>query len=119
MGSLRVDRAAGVAGALQPRVHIMKNPWPSWFDLAAESWRLGLEAQAVVNLRLAKLAAGDAAAALEAQRMVTEKVMAAAEVQGRAFADALTGKSHLTPKRSVALYRRKVRANRRRLSRRR
>lgn len=95
------------------------NPlWSKWFDLAAESWRLGLEAQTVVGLRLAKLAVGDAAAAAEAQRMVTEKVMAAAEAQTAAATALLTGQARHTPKRTLALYRRKVRANRRRLSRR-
>ena len=92
--------------------------WTSWFDLAADSWRLGLEAQTVVGLRLAKLAAGDAAAVTEAQRMVSEKVMAAAEAQTRAALDVFSGQTQHTPKRTLALYRRKVRANRRRLSRR-
>lgn len=95
----------------------MKTLWNSWFDLAADSWRLGLEAQAVVGLRLAKLATGDAAAAAEARRMVTEKVLAAAEAQARTMGDILTGHAHHAPKRNLALYRRKVRANRRRLSR--
>ena len=45
------------------------------FDLA----RLGAEAWMVVALRLAKLAAGGPAAALEAQRMVAEKSAAALE----------------------------------------
>ena len=97
----------------------MAKYWTSWLDLAADSWRLGLEAQTVVGLRLAKLATGDAAAAVEAQRMVTEKLLAAAEAQAKAASDILAGKGHLTPKRTLALYRRKVGANRRRLSRRR
>jgi hypothetical protein len=97
----------------------MKSPWTAWFDLAADSWRLGMEAQTVVGLRLAKLAAGDAAAAVEAQRMVTEKMLAAAEAQTRAVGDLFTGQARHTPKRTVALYRRKVRANRKRLSRKR
>jgi hypothetical protein len=96
-----------------------KSPWNAWFDLAADSWRLGLEAQAVVGLRLAKLAAGDAAAAVEAQRMVTEKVLAAAEAQAKAMGDILSGQARHAPKRTVALYRRKVRANRGRLGRKR
>jgi hypothetical protein len=93
--------------------------WNSWFELAADSWRLGLQAQTVVGLRLVKLAAGDAAAMAEAQRMVTEKVLAAAEAQANAAAAVMTGQGHLAPKRTLALYRRKVGANRRRLSRRR
>jgi hypothetical protein len=92
--------------------------WNSWFELATDSWRLGLQAQAVVGLRLAKLAAGDAAAMAEAQRMVAEKVFAAAEAQAKAAASVLAGQGHLAPKRTLALYRRKVGANHRRLSRR-
>jgi hypothetical protein len=97
----------------------MKSLWETWFDLTADSWRLGLEAQSVVALRLTKLAAGDAAALAEAQRMVTEKVLAAAEAQTRTLGEVMTGQGHLAPKRNLALYRRKVRANRKRLSRRR
>jgi len=96
----------------------MKSVWTQWWELATDSWRLGLEAQAVVGLRLAKLAAGDAAAAAEAQRMVSEKVLAAAEAQARTMSDILAGQARHAPKRNLALYRRKVRANRRRLSRR-
>ena len=77
--------------------------------------QLGAEAGGVMALRMMKLAAGGAAATAEAERMVTEKLLAAAEVQTRAWSAALTGSSHLTPQRTVALYRRKVRANRRRL----
>jgi hypothetical protein len=92
--------------------------WNSWFELAADSWRLGIQAQAVMTMRLAKLASGDAAAVAEAQRMVTEKVLAAAEAQANAAAAILSGRGHLAPKQTLALYRRKVGANRRRLSRR-
>lgn len=92
--------------------------WGGWWALAADTWRLGLQAQTVVGLRLAKLAAGDTAAAVEAQRMVTEKIMAAAEAQALATSAILSGKGHLAPKRTLALYQRKVGANRRRLSRR-
>lgn len=71
---------------------------------------LTLEAQQVIGLRLMKLSAGGAAAQIEAERMVTEKVMAAGEAAmllatGGSGAGVLAG------------YRRKVRANARRLSR--
>ncbi len=82
------------------------------FDMMA----LGAEASSVVALRMVKLAAGGQAATAEAQLMVAEKLQAAAEVQTRAWNEALTGKSRLTPRRTLALYRRKVRANRKRLS---
>jgi hypothetical protein len=96
----------------------MNRVWGGWWDLAADSWRLGLQAQTVVGLRLAKLAVGDAAAAVETQRMVAEKMTAAMEAQVAATTAILSGRSDLAPKRALAVYQRKVGANRRRLSRR-
>lgn len=78
--------------------------------------QLVAESASVAALRSLKLATGGAAAAAEAERMVVEKVLAAAEAQGKAWIDVVSGASHLTPQRTVAMYRRKVRANRRRLS---
>jgi hypothetical protein len=43
---------------------------------------LGMEAHAVVGLRMSKMAAGGPAAVLEAHRIVTEKVSALAEAAG-------------------------------------
>lgn len=71
----------------------------------------------MIALRMVKLAAGDGAAAAEAQLMVREKIQAAGEAQSQMLADALTGSAHLAPRRALAHYRRKVRANRRRLMR--
>ena len=93
-------------------------PSNPWFDLAIDSWRLAVEAQTVIVLRTLKLAAGGPAASAEAQRMVTEKVRAAAEVQAKTALGLMTGSGHLAPQRAVGHYRRKVRANRRRLSKR-
>ena len=84
--------------------------YDSWLRLGFDTVRLGLEAQTVVALRLAKLSLGGAAAQAEAQRMVTEKMEAAAEA-------AMTLASGGTAERVVQDYRRKVRANARRLSR--
>ena len=84
--------------------------YESWLRLGFDTVRLGLEAQTVVALRLAKLSLGGTAAQVEAQRMVTEKVEAAAEA-------AMTLASGGTPERVVRDYRRKVQANARRLSR--
>lgn len=86
------------------------------FRLNLSLMQLGAEAAGVVALRGLKLAGGGAAAAGEAERMVAEKLLAAAETQSRAWIDLVTGASHLTPQRTVAHYRRKVRANHRRLS---
>jgi hypothetical protein len=84
--------------------------YDSWLRLGLDTVRLGLEAQTVVALRLAKLSLGGAAAQIEAQRMVTEKVEAAAEA-------AMTLATGGTAERVVRDYRRKVRANALRLSR--
>lgn len=86
------------------------------FRLNLSLMQLGAESAGVIALRTLRLASGGAAATAEAERMVTEKLLTAAEAQGKAWIDAVSGASHLTPRRTVALYRRKVRANRRRLS---
>jgi hypothetical protein len=49
--------------------------------------------------------------------MTSEKLYALWEAQTVAAIAALTGKSGLIPSRTLALYRRKMRANRKRLSR--
>jgi hypothetical protein len=85
------------------------------FDMA----RLGAEAWMVVGLRMMKLAAGGPLAAREAQRMVTEKAAAAIEAQVRSGAALMRGASPQSAGRTAMTgYRRRVKANRRRLSRR-
>ncbi|MET0273316.1 MAG: hypothetical protein ABW360_10020 [Phenylobacterium sp.] len=91
-----------------------RNPW---VRLAFDSFALGAEAQGVVALRMLKLAGGGAAAAVETQLMISEKLKAAAEVQAQVMTSLLTGSGHLAPQRAVSQYRRTVRANRRRLTR--
>ena len=93
----------------------MSRKQPSWLRLSFDVWRAGLEAQQVVALRLAKLARGGASATGEANRMVSEKMAAAVEAQQAAATALLTGNAAQIPARTVALYRRKMRANRRRL----
>ena len=90
-----------------------KNPW---LDLSWRAMQLGAESQAVMALRVMKLAAGGAAAAAESQLMVTEKVEAAAAAQAHLAVSLMTGGGAQGARRAVAHYRRKVRANRRRLS---
>ena len=71
----------------------------------------------MIGLRTLKLAAGGAAGDAEARRMVSEKIDAGVALQTLA----LTGGLGFTPQAAAAKtlthYRRKVRANRRRLSR--
>ncbi|NEU13740.1 hypothetical protein G3T14_16600 [Methylobacterium sp. BTF04] len=81
----------------------------SWWKLGMDATLLALESQQVIGLRMAKLSLGGAAAQAEAQRMVSEKIAAANE----AAVLMATGGSTQT---IVAGYRRKVRANVRRLS---
>jgi len=87
--------------------------------LALDAWRLGAEAAGVMALRGVALAAGGARAGREAQRMILEKAQAAAELQRLALTGALGSTAPASVAKTLAHYRRKVRANRRRLSKRR
>jgi hypothetical protein len=86
-----------------------------WIGIGFDAWRLGLEASTVIGMRTLKIAQGGAAGEAEAERMVSEKIKAGMALQSLAF----TGGLGLTPAsasaRTLALYRRKVSANRRRL----
>ncbi len=81
----------------------------TWFSLMMETATLAVEAQQVMALRAAKLAAGGTAAQTEAVRMMSEKVFAYAE----ASAMLALGKS---PQTVMRRYRTHVRANSRRLT---
>ena len=93
----------------------MKRRSRSLFALSTSAFQLGLEAQQVIGLRMMKAAVGGPSAQTEAARMVSEKTEAALQVQALAITGLMTGAAHLTPARTLALYRRKVQANRRRL----
>jgi hypothetical protein len=90
---------------------------PSWLRLSFDVWRAGLEAQQVIGMRLARLAesSGGAAATGEINRMVSEKITTALEAQYAATRAVLSGNPMQVPARTLALYRRKMRANRTRL----
>jgi hypothetical protein len=94
-------------------IHRRSSPW---FRIGIDAWALGLEASSVVALRTLKIAAGGPAAAFESRKMVSEKLDAAVALQRKA----MTGGLGLTPSsvatKTLTHYRRKVRANRRRLS---
>ena len=84
-----------------------------WF----EAWRFAAETQEVIALRMLRFWRNDASAGAEATRMVTEKVAAAVEAQAAAAAALMSGHSMNTAlQRAATPYRRRVRANRRRLS---
>lgn len=85
----------------------------SWF----EAWRFAAEAQQVMTLRMMSFWRNDAAAGREATLMVTEKIAAAAEAQAAIAAALMSGQSAQTAlMRATTPYRRRVRANRKRLS---
>lgn len=87
------------------------------FTLGLDAWLLGAEAMGVIAQRGALIALGGPKAQLEAERMVAEKAEAAWDL-GLAFA---TGGLGVRPEtiagRTLAHYGKRVRANRRRLSR--
>ncbi|MFZ1922913.1 MAG: hypothetical protein WA280_09170 [Xanthobacteraceae bacterium] len=92
--------------------------WNPWLALASQTALLGLEAQRVMALRLMRIAAGGARGHAEAQRMVTEKFAAAVEAQAAAVSGAVEGRSaQRTAKKALNVYKKRVRANRRRLTR--
>ena len=94
----------------------MKNPWTAWFGAAA----FATEAQWVIALRMMRLAAGGTTAAAEAQRMVAEKFLAGAQAQVAAGIALASGRgSHAAARAAATPFRRAVRANRRRLTRKR
>ena len=81
----------------------------TWMKLALDTSMLALETQQVIGLRFLKLTLGGPAASREANRMMAEKMIAF----GEAAAKVATGS---TAGSVVKGYRKKVRANRRRLT---
>ena len=87
-------------------------------NLWMDNLRLALEAQQVIAARLMRLARADTTAAFEANRMVQEKLAAFFEAQAAAGVALARGASlRGTLASAHRPYRRRVRANRRRLSR--
>jgi len=82
-----------------------------------DAMQLTLEAQSVIGMRMAKAAWGGAAAQDEAALMITEKTKAAIDAQFVLAKSMMEGQGHLGPARAMAMYRRRVQANQRRLSR--
>jgi hypothetical protein len=92
----------------------MLNPW---VVLSMRAFQLSWEAQNVIALRMMRLASGDVRGQAELNRMVVEKIAAAVEAQVAAGAAMMTGrKDHVIAGKALAVYKNRVRANRRRLS---
>jgi len=86
------------------------NVMNAWFEAA----RFGADIQNVIALRMLRLAGGGPLAATEARRMISEKVFAFGEAQVRILSSLASGQS-VDVAKAYAPYRRRVRANRRRL----
>jgi hypothetical protein len=94
----------------------MFNPW---LALSLKAIQMGFEAQSVITLRMVRLAAGGARMEAEATRMITEKAAAAAEAQAVAAVAAIKGHpQHVVAGKTLKVFKKRVRANKRRLSRR-
>jgi hypothetical protein len=94
----------------------MFNPW---LALSLKTIQMGFEAQNVIALRMLRLAAGGARMEAEATRMITEKAATAAEAQAVAAIAAMTGDpQHVVAGKTLKVFKKRVRANKRRLSRR-
>jgi hypothetical protein len=87
------------------------NLFKNWMKLTSDAVLLGFEAQQVIGQRLMRIAAGGKGARFETERMVTEKIAALGEAAGTLA----TGGS---ADKVIRRYRTHVKANNRRLSRR-
>ena len=91
-----------------------------WFTIARDAARLALDAQSVVALRLVHFARSSEFDWREAQRMVSEKAQALAQVQVDTAFSLMSGKrAPAIAKKAIGVYGKRLRQNRRRLSRRR
>jgi len=75
-----------------------------------------MEASAVIGLRTMKIAVGGPAGEAEARRMIAEKIDAGVALQTLALTGGLGFTPHKAAAKTLSHLRRKVRANRRRLS---
>jgi hypothetical protein len=89
--------------------------YDGWASAGIDAWALGMEASAVIGLRTIKMAAGGIDAAEEAQLMVSEKMQAAMELQSALVTGQLGANPLAGTRKVLRHYRRKVKANRKRL----
>jgi hypothetical protein len=88
----------------------------AWLFAGYDLWLLGMESAAVMALRGLKVANGGAAAEAEMQRMVSEKMQAGLDLQALALRGALGVTMPALVSKTAKHYRKRVRANRRRLT---
>jgi hypothetical protein len=90
-----------------------RNPW---IRAGFAAWSLSIEASTVIALRTMKIAAGGAAAEREVRQMIDEKIEAGLDLQTKAMTGGLGFTPESATNKTLSHYRRKVRANRRRLT---
>lgn len=87
----------------------------AWATASVDLWMLGAEAASVVSLRMTRIASGGFDAVEEVEMMMTEKAVAAVELQSRYMTGAI-GLSPLSALQCfIELYHPKVAANKKRL----
>ena len=92
-----------------------KWPYGGWANAGFDAWALGMEASTVIGLRMAKMATAGPGAAEEAQLMLSEKIQSGFELQTALLTGSLGASPLAGTRKIIRHYRRKVRANRRRL----
>jgi hypothetical protein len=85
------------------------------FSLSLAAMRLVTDAHAVVSLRMINALTGQASSR-ESRRMVDEKVAALFEAQNAVAVAFFLGRPRAAPSKVMAVYGKRVRANRRRLT---
>jgi hypothetical protein len=87
-----------------------------WMGIGVDAWKLAIDASSVIELRLAKITMGGAAATAEAELMVSEKMRAAAHLQNAFLTGGLGSTPVVMAKTTLRHYAKKVLANKRRLN---
>jgi hypothetical protein len=86
-----------------------------WFRIGLDAWLLTVEASSVIALRMMKGVAGGKPAETEASRMISEKIETGLALQAKTMTGRLGSTPYGAASRVITHYRRKVKANRRRL----
>ncbi|GLI92845.1 hypothetical protein [Methylocystis echinoides] len=89
---------------------------PGLATLFVDTLALSMAANAVIAVRLTKMAFGVVDPSREGSLMVAEKIDAAAEASLAAARAIVAGEAHHAPGRAVAVYKRRVDRNLRRLT---
>jgi hypothetical protein len=89
---------------------MLNRPFNPWVVLTMRAFQLSWEAQNVIALRMLRLASGDVRGQAELNRMVVEKITAAAEAQVAAAAAMMNGhKDHVIAGKALTVYKKRVR----------